>query len=273
MTGRPTRSVVGGADDGPGAETNQEGIAAITFTPSAAGDYVFDAVAASAGFESDPPDPQQLRVVCRASDTPMMVVDLDKTVVGSGFHVVLMGDPEPMAGSLEVLKRLADRHTIVYLTHRPVFFSITSKQWLFEKGYPPGAVMLSSVEGFIKGNEEFKSEVIADLRQTFTGLDLGIGDKVSDAAAYHANGLKAYLLIQEPTGDDPVPYETMAGELKGLDGAVQVVTSWDEIAKGLFSGASFPRETMQTRLLDKARQLRLAQDPEIQPAEAERGSP
>ena len=244
------------------AETNQDGIAAIAFTPDRTGDFLFRAEAASAGFETDPPDPQELRVVCRAADTPMMVVDLDKTVVGSGFHVVLMGNPEPMAGSLEVLKRLAETYTIVYLTHRPVFFSITSKQWLLEQGYPPGAVMLSSVEGFIKGNEEFKSEVIAELRRTFTGMDLGIGDKVSDAAAYHANGLKAYLLIQEPTGDNPVPYETMAEELKGLDGAVQVVTSWEQIAKGLFGGASFPRERMQASLLDRARALRMAQDVE-----------
>ena len=234
------------------AETDENGVAAVSFTPTRPGDYWFGAQVADAGLSDRAPAPQKLLIACRAAESPMAVVDMDKTVVASGFHMVLIGDPTPMAGSSKVLRRLAATRTIVYLTHRPDYFGPKSKQWLRDKKYPPGPVLLSTVSGFLKGSGKYKSEMLRRLQGRFKKIEVGIGDKVSDAAAYHENGLKSFLIIQVPEGEDPKPFEKLADEIAKLPAAVQVVTDWDEIEKALFSGASFPRAAAHRRLRKQA---------------------
>ncbi|MHC4985456.1 MAG: LNS2 domain-containing protein [Planctomycetota bacterium] len=239
-------------------ETNSDGLAEVSFTPDALGAYTFRAEVDEAGFPKDAPGPQDLVVACYDPEAPMVIVDLDKTVVASGFHVVLAGDPKPMPGSPEVLTRIAETYQVVYLTHRPEYFSIKSKRWLAEHKYPVGPLLMSDIGGFLEGSGEFKTRTVRDLRERFPGLRLGIGDKFSDATAYHDNGMRAYLIVQPPDSDDPDDYddyEDLAEELGDLDNEIQVVTSWDEIERGLFGGASFPRERLEQQMWATARQL------------------
>ena len=238
------------------AETDDDGVATVSFTPDQAGDFHFRADVAPAGLPDEPPEPQGLLVACRNIDSLMVVVDLDKTVVASGFGAVLIGDPDPMTGSVDVLERLARTYTILYLTHRPDYFSIKSKKWLKRHGYPPGPVLLSTLTGFFKGSGSYKTDALRDLRVKFEGLTIGIGDKISDAAAYHDNGLKAFLIVQIPDADDHEPYENLANDLRELDNAVQVVTSWDQIAKSLFDAVEIPRDRTERQLRETARRLR-----------------
>jgi len=230
------------------AETDAEGVAAVAFTPPAAGDVEFTAALAPLGLEDEPPAPRQLLVACRPAEAPMVVVDMDKTVVATGFETVLVGDPEPMARSQEVLADLAGDHTIVYLTHRPDYFSVKSKGWLRKHGYPRGPLLLSTLGGFLKGSGAFKRARIAELKQRFTGIEIGIGDKVSDAQAYHDNGLRAFLIVQVPEGADAPTYEAMREDLAPLADAVQVVTGWQQVADALAGKGSYPPSAMQQRL-------------------------
>lgn len=234
------------------AQTDENGVAAVSFTPTQPGDHWFGAEVADAGLSDRAPAPQKLLIACRAAEAPMAVVDMDKTVVALGFHMVLIGDPAPMAGSARVLRRLAATRTIVYLTHRPDYFGPKSKKWLRDKKYPAGPVLLSTVSGFLKGSGKYKTEMLRRLQGRFKKIEVGIGDKVSDAAAYHENGLKSFLIIQVPEGEDPKPFEKLADEIAELPAAVQVVTDWDEIEKALFAGASFPRADAERRLRKKA---------------------
>jgi len=227
-------------------ETDSGGVAEVSFTPDALGTYMFRAEVDEAGFPNDAPGPQDLVVACYDPDAPMVVVDLDKTVVASGFHVVLAGDPKPMPRSVEVLTRIAETHQVVYLTHRPEYFSIKSKRWLVEHKYPTGPLLMSDIGGFLEGSGAFKTRAIRDLRERFGGLDLGIGDKFSDAQAYHDNGIRAYVIVQPPDSDDPddyEDYEDFADDLGELDNDIQVVTGWDQIEQGLFGGSDLPPET------------------------------
>jgi len=237
------------------AQTDEEGVATVTFTPPAPGDYRFRAEVASTGFADEPPRPQELLVACRRPDAPLAVVDLDKTLVAGGFQTVLVGDPNPMPGSVEVMRRLARDHTIVYLTHRPDYFSNKSKGWLAGRGYPRGPVLLSSVSGFLKGSGAYKTEVLRRLRDRFSGLRVGIGDKVSDALAYHETGLKSILIVQMPAGEDPQDYTALASALGRLPQDVQAVTDWREVGRTLFERASFPAGRLIDRLERKAREL------------------
>jgi hypothetical protein len=234
------------------AETDTGGVAAVAFTPDEPGNYPFQAEVVATGLKDDPPAPARINVFCRPADEPIVIVDLDKTIVASGFHTVLLGSPDPMDHSQDVLERLEKDHTIVYLTHRPDLFGIKSRKFLDEEGYPKGPLLLSSVSGFMKGSGAFKSGELAELKGRFPNVRIGIGDKISDAQAYHENGLQAFLIVKIPDADEPEPYEELANDLGELNKQVQVVTGWQEVEEVLFDGAAYPRPAMQERLYDLA---------------------
>lgn len=237
------------------AETDKDGLAWATFAPAAPGDYVFSAALAPTGFPSTPPPPTDLLVACRNADAPLMVVDLDKTLVESGFDQVLLGSPRPMPDSPPVMNRLAQRYTVVYLTHRPDYFGPKSKAWLWSQKYPRGPVLLSDARAFTQGSAAYKTAAIEQLRKRFTRIELGIGDKVSDAAAYHANGVKAFLIVQAGAAASADALRAQAKSLDGLPDGVQVVKGWDEIEKAVFQGAVFPRQRIQQELAQRATEL------------------
>lgn len=240
------------------AQTNEEGQAVVTFTPSEPGDYEFTTEVSPVGFADSPPEPQQLLVACRPADAPMAVVDLDKTLVADGFHTVLIGNPDPMAGSVEVMRRLAEDHTILYLTHRPDVFTNKSKSWLTENGYPPGPVLLSSVSEFLKGSGAYKTEMLRGLTRRFDDIRVGIGDKVSDAQAYHDTGLESICVLPMPARELPQEYLDLSEEVATLPEQVHVVRNWDEVREVLFSGGSFPPSRMAEELAIRAAELEAA---------------
>ena len=99
------------------ARTDSQGYAAVPFTPAEPGGTTF---VVQARPEGEPPvRGAELFVAARRRDAPQMVIDLDKTVVGSGFHTVLMGSATPMPHSVDVVQRLArdyepiDRKSVV----------------------------------------------------------------------------------------------------------------------------------------------------------------
>lgn len=234
------------------AETDTGGVATVAFTPDEPGNYPFRAEVVATGLKDDPPSPARINVFCRQAETSIVIVDLDKTIVASGFHTVLIGSPDPMDHSQDVLERLHKSHTIVYLTHRPDLFGIKSRKFLDDEGYPDGPLLLSSVSGFMKGSGAFKSGELADLKNRFPNVRIGIGDKISDAQAYHENGLQAFLIIKIPDEDNPEPYEELANDLGELNEEVQVVTGWRQVEEVLFGGGDYPRPAMQKRLYDLA---------------------
>jgi len=234
------------------AETDKDGLARASFAPAAPGDYLFSAALSPTGFPSTPPPPTDVLVACRKADAPLMVVDLDKTLVESGFDQVLIGSPRPMPDSPPVMNRLAQRYTVVYLTHRPDYFGPKSKAWLWSQNYPRGPVLLSDVRAFIQGSAAYKTAAIEQLRKRFARIEIGIGDKVSDAAAYHANGVKAFLIVQVGAAASAAALRAQAKSLDELPDGVQVVKGWDEIEKAVFQSAVFPRQRIQQELAQRA---------------------
>jgi hypothetical protein len=237
----------GGATYG-AAQTDSTGTARVPFVPDAPGDYEFSVEVSPAGLADPPPQPQRLLVACRAKSQPMVVVDMDRTIVASGFEKVLIGQPEPMPDSAEVLHRLAEKHTIVYLTQRPEYFGAKSKEWLGEHGYPSGPVLLATTSGFLRGSEAFKSAALAKLKKRFSNMEIGVGDKVSDVAAYHANGLRGFLILQVPPADNGDLLSQYADELARLPAAAEAVSNWRQIEQALFEGASFPVSNAERRI-------------------------
>jgi hypothetical protein len=163
------------------AETDSNGVASVSYTPPAPGDTVLRAELSPIGLDQVPPGPIEILVACRQASASMAVVDMDKTLVASGFDQVLVGDPAPMPDSIRVMKRLAERSS---------------------------------------------------------------------------SGLRAFLILQVPGGDDPEKVEALADDLARLPADVEVVTGWAEVERGLFNEAKFPPPIMVNKLRVLADQLR-----------------
>jgi hypothetical protein len=176
-------------------------------------------------------------------------------VVATGFETVLMGNPQAMENSASVLHRIARNHQVVYLTHRPDYFSRKSRQWLWENNFPRGPVLLASVSGFLSGSGTYKTNAIRRMQEQFTNIQAGVGDKISDAMAYHRTGLRSFLIVQEPTGERPEAYRELADELSELPEDIEVVTHWDQVERAFFKGAHYPAGDTVKRLRKRAETL------------------
>lgn len=240
------------------AKTDADGKASLPWrVPEAAGDYVITAKVHPDDQGERRAEDSQLLVAARKKDAAIVVVDLDKTLVASGFARVFVGGAKPMEGASVVMNRLAKDHTIVYLTHRPDFLGPTSKAWLAQNRFPTGPVLTSSLTTFLGGSGQYKSARLESIKQTYAHVKIGIGDKISDAIAYAQNGLRSILILEvDWTDDNPQDYEKLASKVGDLPDTVDVVTNWSEIAGVLFDGAAFKKDVMAKRLREVAADLR-----------------
>jgi len=224
------------------ALTDDAGQATVTFTPDTPGDYLFQAALAPLELGEMPPEPSEFIVTCRQADELLMIVDLDKTIVASGFQAVMMGDALPMPHAAAVLSDLARNHTVVYLTHRPDLFGPKSKAWLLEHDFPRGPLLLSTLRTFIKGSGAYKTMMLQDIRSRFTRVEIGIGDKISDALTYHEMGMQAFLIMPIPEELTPEQRDTLIEQLQTLPNEIQVVQDWTQIAAYFAENRRYPAE-------------------------------
>jgi len=193
-------------------KTDEEGEATLAWQPPGVGDYEIKARVFAAPREWDQEDkealtqvsPVEVFVRVREPNAVFVVVDLDHTLVDSSFWKVLLGGGSPMANSKAVMKRVAERYSVIYLTHRPDLMMHTSKNWLEQHGYPPGPLLVSDVEETVRGSRWFKSRKLEHVRKTFVNVRIGIGDKIGDAQAYADNGMEAYLIPHYDPEDEEV---------------------------------------------------------------------
>jgi hypothetical protein len=153
------------------------------------------------------------------------------------------------------MQRLASDYEVIYLTHRPHYFGPKSKQWLASHGYPAAPLLLSDVRGFLGGSRKFKSARLKELREHFTNLEVGVGDKIGDALAYHENGLMSILVLPLP---DPIVAEELielAASLEALPPEVHVVRNWRQVERAIYEGVSYPPSNARDWLEDWATDL------------------
>jgi hypothetical protein len=236
------------------AKTDSTGHARFTWQPAAVGDYTLtaklDKVPASWAEDLSKLEPVSLVVSVKKRETRFVVIDLDHTVVDSSFIYVLLGSADPMPGSVDGVKKIAENYSVIYLTHRPDLLTHRSKIWLREHGYPLGVLLVSPFKQSLGGSGEFKSSMLADVRIKFPNILVGIGDKISDAQAYVENGMEAYLIpYYKHKVKDMRRMAELIRELAGTE-RLQVVRNWQEIELGLFQGRKYSPEAF-ARWLDK----------------------
>jgi len=240
------------------ARTDGAGTAALKWkVPDKTADYNIRATLNPADQLQEKVADADIFVAARQKNATLVVADLDRTVVQSGFFSVLVGAAKPMPGAAVVLGRLAKDNTVVYLTHRPDFLAPTSKHWLAENGFPPGPVLTSTMSTLLGGSGAYKAARLAAIKKAFPNVLLGIGDKTSDAKVYADCGARPILLCQPDWSEhEPEKFEKLADELAALPDSVQVVANWQEVAAVCFDKAAFPKQNMEKRLRDAAKELR-----------------
>lgn len=235
------------------AKTDLDGLARLRHTFPGPGVYSVEATLDPA--ELGDPDVPTATVVAGIfePDQPFLLVDLDKTVVASGFDRVLLGRPEPMPHSRAVLQGLADRYQVLYLTQRPDYLVKRSRAWLRENGFPPGPLLVNAEEDGTFDNEAYKAGRIERIQAVFPRLAAGIGDKVSDMMAYRRHRIVPVLIVT--TADlTPGQIRERAAALETLPPDVQVVDDWRNVPPALAGEAAFPPGPMAEKLREIADQ-------------------
>jgi len=244
------------------AVADERGTATVAWTPPAQGDYRFTAGIVSLpegtreGRNVQAITPAPLLVAARSRDGRFVVIDLDHTIVDSSFWRVLLGSARPAEDSVRVTKRIAAKYNLIYLTHRPDLLTRKSKEWLAQHGYPPAPLLVSDVKSALPGSGAFKTARLAEITKAYPNVEIGIGDKISDAQAYVDSGLVAYLL-PDCDRDDAKNMRKMADQLRLLRdrGKIQVVSNWRQVEAGIFSGKRFAPKAFGDSLTRQADRL------------------
>ncbi len=186
------------------AETNDDGIAAIYHKFDKTGRY-FVTVHMGAKSEYGAKEDTLLVEVCDPK-ARLLVCDIDHTVAdvsATKFVFKKNEDVPALPGSPEALTRLSKHYTLVYITARDDAFLRKTKDWLALRKFPRGPVFFWDFGGSNLSHEKYKTREIAAIKKRFPNLAVGVGDKVSDANAYLANGLQAIII--GPERDDDLP--------------------------------------------------------------------
>lgn len=210
------------------ARTGPEGVAGIEFTPPGTGDYVFSVRLASDSKRVALPAPLTLCV--RKKEQEFFITDIDKTISDAGPLAFLLKKPEdiqPMPDSPEVLRALSKKYTIIYLTAREEIFRRKTKTWLADKGFPAGPVYFWDMQKDEFRSGQYKAEMIEKLKKDWPSIFAGAGDQVSDATAYQANGMKAYI-FRKPNAESAEDEKDERAEFP--EGTI-FFTSWKELQK------------------------------------------
>jgi hypothetical protein len=211
------------------AKTDAEGIARLDYTPMGAGDYVFT-VRLGAESKRTAAD-AQLMLCVRKKEQEIFVTDIDQTISDAGNIAAWLKSAKeirPMAGSVEALKALSKKYTIVYVTARAKNLRAKTKEWLGDNGFPAGPVFFSeNMEDSMRA-EEYKTELLAKLKGQWPNMGAGAGDQESDARAYQANGMTAYIYRKPGISADDE-----AEELAKFPAGTMFFASWQELQKML----------------------------------------
>ena len=151
-------------------------------------------------------EPANILVVIKKNTAPAIVTDIDHTIadVGSAGFLVKSNESVPaLPGAPEALTRLSKKYTIIYVTARDDAFMNTTKEWLDLRKFPKGPVFFNDYGGKSMSATKYKTAEIARLKKRFPNITAGVGDKVGDAEAYLANGMRAFLIGDKMPEDMP----------------------------------------------------------------------
>ena len=212
------------------AISGEQGIARISHTPAEAGKHEI-----TVALHSDSPyqgDEGRILLLAIPEDRKILVSDIDHTVadISSLKFLTTRNEEVPtLPGAPEALTKLSEKYQVVYITARDDAFMRKTKKWLDIKKFPRAPVFFWDFLGSpSQSHTRYKSEQISEIKKTWKGVEVGVGDRRGDAVAYIENGIKAFIIGDEDAEDT----ETDSESEKMPDEAIRV-ESWDEIVAAL----------------------------------------
>jgi hypothetical protein len=101
-------------------------------------------------------------------------------------------------------------------------------------------LLKSTLKTIVKGSGAYKPRRLEDIRARFSRVETGIGDKISDALAYHENGMQAFLILPIPDELTPAGRDGLVEQLRPLPDTIQVVQDWSQIAAFFEENQRYP---------------------------------
>jgi hypothetical protein len=185
------------------ATTDGDGVAALPHRFAKPGRYI---VTVRFGAKSKYAAEDALLVAVCDAKTRLIVCDIDHTIadVSAAKFIFKKNENVPaLPGSPEALARLAKHAQIVYITARDDAFLRKTRDWLALRKFPRAPVFFWDFGGKKLSHAKYKTGEIAAIKKRFPNTVAGVGDKVSDARAYLANGLRAVIIGSERDDDLP----------------------------------------------------------------------
>ncbi len=228
--------------------TDRNGYARLRAQIGKLGDYEFEARVASADHKELLTLPKaQILVACRNAAIPVVVVDLDRTLVQSNrARIILLDGGKPMRGSVDVMNRVARKYSVIYLTDRLEDLSGANRNLLARRGFPKGVVVLASGSS----DKEARLTVIS---KDFPTIQYGIASKLSVINSFCRTGIRKPVWMLDYDRDDPDEMRETADKIrKCRNRQVVVVQSWEEIDRAIFGRYNTSPKSFADRLDDHA---------------------
>ena len=180
--------------------------------------------------------------VTNRSRRPVVVVDLDDTIVGSSYtrYVALFFDightdtlPFRQAATSLALIEIYGWN-VVFVTARPDILREQTLAWLDVHGFPETPVIFSSSILFAaQSKEEYKTAALGELKRRGLRIEAGVGDKATDIGAYLRHGLRLAFVADDSDDPDIARVAERIGEgdkahwqEPGTDGAWPSIACW-----------------------------------------------
>lgn len=125
-------------------------------------------------------------------DEPYIICDIDFTISSTNAVLLLTKNIlhiKSVIDSVGIMRSLARKYKIIYLTARRDYYTRLTKLWLMKKGFPRGPLLARRYENHFQ-QELFKIKALHPIvRISKNGI--GIGDLSSDISAYLKHNLRA----------------------------------------------------------------------------------
>ena len=89
--------------------------------------------------------------------------------------------------------------TVLYVTDRDESLINSTREWLSRRGFPPGPIFFWSFRESPYSTQEYRKNLLRDLKKQWRRIDLGLGNSMEDIETYRDLGMKTILL------SDPLP--------------------------------------------------------------------
>jgi hypothetical protein len=202
-------------------KTGKDGIASVEVELDAAAGKSFPVDVVFGGSPRHQAAVATLEVYIWPEKTPILVTDIDHTISDFSQLKVPFAENQniPILPDADtVLTRLAKDYAVVYLSARDDALYGKTRAWLNLHGFPRGPFFCRDYR-IGQSQEEFKKNFLGPFTKRFTNVAVGVGDRESDANAYQAFGIKAYMI--DPQGKKTYPAGTV------------IVKNWLEVEERL----------------------------------------